>query len=136
MSTRTRAHVGDSAKYRANRNYVDGDKIAVTGVASDTVDLSAEDFDRDVTKIGLTTLAGGANDFDLPAGMHGQEVLVTLDAKNTDNATITPDAGVTVVQKDRATALASLTFDTVGEFGLFIYEHNRWVLLHTDATIA
>ena len=121
-------------------NYKYGMKAVVDGVSGSTVELDfvKNSYNQEpITMVDLKTTGAAVNDFDLPDGVHGQEVLVKLtDKPSTSTATVTPDSGVTVVQRDGSTAMASVTFDTVGEFALFRYEFNRWVLMHTSGVVA
>lgn len=131
LTSRTTAPVGDFTP-RVCTDYEQGDTLNWQGVQSATEDLVIDD---QVGKINLTTAAGGVNDFDLPAGAHGQEILVTLETKNTDNATLTEDSGVEVRQRDNA-AFVSATFDAEGEYVLLRYEYDHWVIVTATATIA
>ena len=134
LTATTESAKGDFTQRFASNATKGGKTLAWTGVASATEDLVIDD---EVVAINLTADGATANDFDLPAGSHGQEILVTLSVKGgAGNATLTPDAGVTIKQFDNTTAAASITFDAAAEYALVRYEYDHWVIVATNATVA
>jgi hypothetical protein len=132
--TRTKTARGDH-HFDATKDYRHGDVVAIDGADGATVDVVAADI-LDTGTLNLVGVAGaGVNDFDLPDGVHGQELLVVASAIPGGNLTLTEETGTTVVQEGGA-AVASVTFDAVGEYALLRFEYNQWRIMSTDATIA
>lgn len=132
--TRTKTARGDH-HFDATKDYRHGDSVAIDGADGATVDVVAADV-LDTGTLNLVGATGAsANDFDLPDGVHGQELLVVAQAIPGGDLTITEETGTLIVTQD-GSAFASLTFDVVGEYGLFRFEYNQWRLMSTDATIA
>lgn len=118
------------------RDYRFGHTLTVTGTGGATVELdAAQKFDHTITKIELVNTAGGANDYDLYDGVHNQELYVALKTTASVNATLTANAGVTIVDID-GDAVTTITFSAANKFALLKYEVNRWRVIVADATVA
>lgn len=133
-------HVGDDTQ--AFRDYQKGDVLELTG--ADTATVTMPDIrpgyngngSGAVGKLVLNSTTGsGANTFALPAGVHGQEILVVLGTKTGGNVVLAPDSGVTIVTAV-ATAVATITMTAAAKFALLRYVYNGWQLIKTDATVA
>ncbi len=112
------------------------DRIEVDGSSGATVDILPADI-IGVSHIDLLAVGGSTNDFDLPTPVHNQELYINLKTKaGAGAATVTPDAGVTMVQMDGSTALATVTLDTVGEWILLRGEVDKWRMIGKAAGTA
>lgn len=117
-------------------NFLKGDTLQIVGVDNASVDMpTLYGPGLVVGRLDLVTAAGSnANDFDLPAGIHKQELLVVLKTKTGGNATVTPAAGVAIA--NAAGAVAGITFSAAAKYALLRYEYNAWMVVRTDATVA
>lgn len=111
-----------------------GPTLAVTGANAAATDLDPAQYGRFELSTDPDT---GANDFDLMApAVVGQVVTVILVAKDTQNATLTPDSGVTIVTAAGA-AVASITLDANDEFAVLrAIDAARWSVVQTSGTVA
>lgn len=130
--------VGDDTE--SFRNYTKGRQLVCTGTDSATVDLPAVAPDGKGVKavgiIDLITPAGaGTNTFALPAGVHGQEILLRFKTKTGGNAVVSPAAGVSMIQ-GVATAVATITMSAANKYAILSYTVDRWVVRHSDAVLA
>lgn len=108
--------------------------VSLTGSNAAVTDLVTADYGR----FNLTTdAAGGANDFDLmlPATV-GQIVTIYLVLKNTQNATVTADSGVTILGVT-GSAVTTLTLDATDEYVVLrAINATTWAVLQSNCTIA
>lgn len=119
-----------------------------TGAQAVTGDnAAATEIDLDLGRRVNVTSDGSdsANDIDVPAGAHGDELFVTLATKASasDTVTVTPASGVTISTADLSAtadgtlaAVASVTFDTAGEWVWLRYVVDRWIVVATTGAVA